>query len=122
MATKRTTTTKTVVCRQIILIYFLSLDWPVIYSSLMNSTSNTKLKWFQYRILYKVQTTNDYLNKRKVTDSDRCTFCKSEQETISHLLWDCTYTDLLEARFRRDQKEHTSYTYSMLLSKWLFLA
>ena len=33
------------------------------------------------------------LYKRKVIDSDRCMFCKTEKETISHLLWDCTYTE-----------------------------
>ena len=72
---------------------FLDLDWPAIYSSLKNSTSDTRLKWFQYRILHRVLTTNDYLYKRKVIDSDRCTFCKIEKETISHLLWNCTYTE-----------------------------
>ena len=29
---------------------------------------------------------NSYLHKRKITDSDRCTFCKTEKETIKHLL------------------------------------
>ena len=45
-----------------------------------------KLKWF-----HRVLTTNDYLYKRKVIDSDGCTFCKTEKATIS--LWDCTYTE-----------------------------
>ena len=72
---------------------FLRLDWPAVYSSLKNSSSDTKHKWFQYRILRRVLTTNDYLYKRKVIDTDRCTFCKTEKETIRHLLWDCTYTE-----------------------------
>ena len=72
---------------------FGSLDWHTIYSSFKRSTSDTKLKWFQYRILCRILTTNDYLYKRKVNDSDRCTFCKTEKETIRHLLWDCTYSE-----------------------------
>ena len=72
---------------------FLGLDWPAAYSRLKSSTSDTKLNWFQYRILRRVLTTIDYLYKRKVIDSDRCTFCKTEKETISHLLWDCTYSE-----------------------------
>ena len=71
---------------------FLDLDWPAIYSSLKNWTSDTRLKWFQYRILHRVLTTNDYLYKKKVTDSNRCMSYKTEKETISYLLWDCTYT------------------------------
>ena len=43
---------------------FLGQDWPAIYSSLKNSTSDTGLKWFQYRILHRVLTTNDYLYKK----------------------------------------------------------
>ena len=70
---------------------FLGLDWPAIYPNLKNPTSDTKLKWFQYRILHRVLTTNDCLYKRKVIDSDRCAFCKTEKATIS--LWDCTYTE-----------------------------
>jgi len=65
---------------------FLGLDWLAVYSSLKNSTSDTKLKWFQYRILHSVLTTNDYLYKRKVIDTDRCTCCKTEKETVRHLL------------------------------------
>ena len=45
-------------------------------------------------IHYIILTTNDYLYKRKVNDSNRCTFCKSEKETIRSLLWDCTYTEM----------------------------
>ena len=93
---------------------FLDLGWPAIYSSLKHSTSDTRLKWFQYRILHRVLTTNDYLYKRKVIDSDRCTFCKTEKETKSqspplglHL-----HRDLLEARFRMDHKAYTSCTFS----------
>ena len=30
---------------------------------------------------------------KEANDSDRYTFCKTEKETIRHLLWDCTYTE-----------------------------
>ena len=73
--------------------FCVDLDWPVIYSNLIKSSSDTKLKWFQYRILYRILTTNDYLYKRKVINTDRCTFCQIEKETTRHLLWDCTYTE-----------------------------
>ena len=64
---------------------FLGLDWPAIYSSLKNSTSDTKSKWFQYRILHRVLTTNDclYIKERLFTPTD----------VRSHLLWNCTYTE-----------------------------
>ena len=45
------------------------------------------------RAICRMLTANDYLYKRKINDSDRCTFCKIEKETIRHPLWDCTYTE-----------------------------
>ena len=77
---------------------FGSLDWLTIHSSFKRSTFDTNLKWFQYRILCRILTTNDYLYERKVNDSDRCSICKTERETIRHLLWDCTYTETLWRR------------------------
>ena len=94
---------------------FLGLDWTTIYSGLKNSTSDTKLKWFQYRILYRVLTTNDYLYKRKVIDSNRCTSCKTEKETISHLLWDWTYTEIFWIT------KNTPHTRSFNITEQLFI-
>ena len=42
---------------------FGSLDWHTIYSSFKRSTSDTNLKWFQDRILWRILTTHDYLYK-----------------------------------------------------------
>ena len=41
---------------------------------LKNSISDSKLQWFQYRILCGILTTNNYLYTGKVTDSDRYMF------------------------------------------------
>ena len=71
---------------------FVSLDWHTIYSSFKTSSSEINPKRFQYRILCRILTAVDHLYKRKVNDSDRCTFCKTEKEIIKHLLLDCTYT------------------------------
>jgi hypothetical protein len=52
-------------------------------------TKNTKLCWFQYRIIHRILGTNTFLYKIKVKDCNLCTFCKEEPETIEHLLWGC---------------------------------
>jgi hypothetical protein len=30
------------------------------------------------------------MSKMKLTQSDKCTFCKEEKETLSHLFWNCS--------------------------------
>ena len=88
---------------------FLGLDWPAIYSSLKNSTSDTKSKWFQYRILHRVLTTNDYLyiKERLFTPTD-VRFVKLKGNNKSLPLELHLHRDLLEVRFRMDHREYTS--------------
>ena len=57
--------------------------------SLYKAYKNTKLCWFQYRIIHRILGTNTFLYKIKVKDCNLCTFCKEEPETIEHLLWWC---------------------------------
>ena len=52
-------------------------------------TNNTKLQWLQYRINHRILTTNNFLFKIKITGNPLCTFCKTENEYIEHILWDC---------------------------------
>ena len=54
-------------------------------------TKNTKLQWLQYRINHKILATNKILNKIRIVQNQYCTFCKTELESIEHILWDCYY-------------------------------
>ena len=58
-------------------------------------TQSTSVLKQQNQSLKGVLTTNDkkIFYKRKLIDSNRCTFSKTEKETINHLLWDWTYTE-----------------------------
>ena len=54
-------------------------------------TIYVKLRSFQYRLLMTAVITNIHLQKYGVKDTDLCTFCMQEKETIEHLLYDCKY-------------------------------
>ena len=58
-------------------------------------TKNTKLQWFQFRINHKILSTNSFLQKIKLKDTNICTFCRSETETIEHIVWDCEIVQAL---------------------------
>ena len=42
------------------------------------------------RLLHRILPTGRYLFLRKIIDSPLCSFCKQEEETITHLFWGCT--------------------------------
>ena len=63
------------------------------------------IKWFQYRVLYSILGTRSYLYRVKIGDSRLCGYCNNAEETITHLMCDCTevktlWTDII---FRKIQ-------------------
>lgn len=70
--------------------HFSDEDWKHIYEMPFFVTKCSKLQWFQYRINHKILATNSYLFKINIINSPICVFCDLENETIEHILWDCT--------------------------------
>ena len=65
------------------------LSWSIIYLKPFITTQETKLRWFQYTILHRILTTNSVAYKLKFLDSEACTFCHKNKESIVHLFWEC---------------------------------
>ena len=66
-----------------------NFNWKTIYNLPAKCCSNTKLHWFQYRIIHRILATNDFLLKLKVREDNLCTFCGLLPEKIDHLFWHC---------------------------------
>ena len=72
--------------------------WGNIFYLPFKITNDSKLQWFQYRILHNILTTNSLMFKANIVSSPLCTFCNSESETITHIFWDCQKVqDLLQS-------------------------
>ena len=68
---------------------FDNLIWKTIYYKCFKTTSDTKLKWFQFRLLFRILPTSRYLKIMKIKESDICGFCNENEETLEHLFFDC---------------------------------
>ena len=73
--------------------------WQRHYKIPFQVTHDTKLQWLQYRITHRILGTNSYLFKIRYINSDVCSFCSREKETIKHLFWDCIYINPLIGEF-----------------------
>ena len=69
-------------------------EWQYLFRKLKSTTTDTKLRWFQYRILHHILSTNRSVSKFNHTQDHLCTFCKLKSETIIHLLWECPTSNL----------------------------
>ena len=59
-----------------------------IFKNIKVITLSTKLRSFHYKLLIHATITNVKLLKWNMADTDKCTFCNVEIETIKHLFWD----------------------------------
>ena len=64
-------------------------SWEKIFWACSKAVQDNKCFWFQYKILYNILNTREYLNKIKVSKSDKCFFCQKETESVRHLFGQC---------------------------------
>ena len=73
-------------------------------------TIYVKLRSFQYRLLMMSIVTNKKLFVWKIIESNQCSFCESECETLRHLFFDCKYVkQLWEAVTSRLKIDNLTY-------------
>lgn len=65
------------------------LQWKNIYYRLFLVSQDSILQRFQYRVNHYIITINSLMYKIGKTDINACNFCKEEEETIYHLIWEC---------------------------------
>ena len=64
-------------------------NWIFYYTMAKLSTPETRIHFFQYKILHRILVTNSKLLYFGIKDNNRCTFCNQHKETISHLFCEC---------------------------------
>ena len=67
-------------------------QWSSVFKVSFSCTTDTKLRWFQFRLIHRILGTNLFLFKINKADSNTCTFCKTEEESLIHLFCSCTYS------------------------------
>ena len=76
--------------------------WDKLYELTHCYTCSTKLRYFQYRLLNRILTTNHLRHKWDKTVSYKCRLCQEdENETILHIMYDCKLTRKLWQNLER---------------------
>ena len=67
----------------------MDMNWKSVYTVTKICCRNTKLYWFQYRLLHRILATKYLLTKMNIEQNNLCTFCGEEVEKLEHLFWQC---------------------------------
>ena len=68
------------------------INWETVYTKYFAYTNSIRLRNFQFKLLHRVIPTNTFLQKIGVKDTNKCSFCGKERETLIHLFWFCEKT------------------------------
>jgi len=64
-------------------------EWKIFSLIPFKCTLDVKFRWFQYRLLNRILTTNVFMYYIGQRNNDLCTFCNKESESIIHLFLEC---------------------------------
>ena len=100
-----------------------ALTWCTTYVQPCATTQEVQLRWFQYRILHRILTTNNFAYKLNIIENDLCTFCNGNKESIEHLLWECNIVQTFWNRFYTGYCKlvNTYLTYHILLNLYYLI-
>ena len=88
-----------------------NFQWNKVYTTLHTLTKDTHLKWFQYRLQNRILATNTYLTKIGIKNSESCSFCNTQRETLKHLFYECdivkNFWDSVKDWFNLKIPQHT---------------
>ena len=68
------------------------IKWKDMYRTPFQYTKCTKLINFHFKFMHRRIATSSFLKKIKINDTDQCTFCQNEPESLIYLYWACTNT------------------------------
>ena len=97
------------------------MDWSQIFVKAFQSTPDTKLRWFQYRIINRILTTNTFLYKIKLADTKLCTFCKDEEESLTHIFCKCPIVKCFWNNILDWLKGKCDHIYNLVLTDQLII-
>jgi len=98
-----------------------TIDTKTVFSHIMKTTTDTRLRWFQFRILHKILPTQKSLCLMKIVDSSQCTFCQNEEETLDHLFWECNKVQSFWSDFIGWLQTHFVHCTNLVLSRELII-
>ena len=96
------------------------LDWGFIHRHIFLTSNDTKLRWFQFRIVHRIIATNRYLSVIRIQNDSSCSFCKQDDETIMHLFHDCVIVNDFFVSFENWIYDRTSILLNFSKTEVLF--
>jgi hypothetical protein len=96
------------------------INWEECFKKIQR-IKDVKMKWFQIRIVHRIIATNVMLKAMHVTDTELCSFCGREKDSIPHIFWHCGVVQNFWLAFERWIKEKCVNEYNLKMNESIVL-
>lgn len=99
---------------------FINIPWKKVWTLSSKYLITNKVKDVSYKLLHLFYPVKLYLKKMFPDIDSLCSFCGAVEESISHLFWDCSYTNMFWKDFCIFVHTFLSHSFSLLYKDVLF--
>ena len=100
-------------------LIFNNIQWKNVFEKCQKTTIDCKLRWLQYRIIYRVVPTNRYLFIRKIKDESICEMCRKDEEDLKHMFYSCEFVSKFWDDLRKLLVDNCNHIVNLTLSEEL---
>ena len=83
-------------------------------------TKNTYIQSFHFRVISRIIATNRFLSIVGIVDDPSCGFCQSDDESIVHLFWSCTFVQSFIEDMKAYFLQTFNITFTVTKNIWFF--
>ena len=94
-------------------------NWNQYFSMLYHTTDDAKLLNFHYKLFHRIIYTNSKLFKCKMIETELCTFCNEQKETLMHLFFDCCHVRTFLLQLFEEISVKCNIHYLMTPDTWI---
>jgi hypothetical protein len=94
--------------------------WRQFCSNVYTVSQIPHQQYFQYKLLNRILTTNEQLNKWGIVDSELCVLCDEEIETIKHMFLECEVVKLFYRDLENWISKAANFTFEFSNAEFLF--
>ena len=94
-------------------------NWSQHFAKLYSITDDSKLLNFHFKLFHRIIFTNSRLFKCRLIETELCTFCNEQRETLLHLFYDCSHVRTFLLQLQDLLRTKCNINFTMAPDKWM---
>ena len=97
----------------------LDENWGIHFNKLYYTTDDSKLLNFHFKLFHRIIYTNSRLFKCGLSETELCTFCSEQRETLLHLFYECSHVRTFLLQLRDSINSNCNIVLDLEPDKWI---